>query len=70
MLTDHVARKFVRTRRLRDVSDRIIEVYKWALPKLDVVYPDELPMSPKEMQKLFTAFPMSRQSQGSHPGGD
>ena len=57
MRTDYAAREFLRSRKLRDVSDRTIEAYTWALSKLTAVYPDKLPTKAEEMHEVFTAFP-------------
>ncbi len=57
MLTDHAVRKFLKTRHMHDVSPRTIEAYEWALSKLMIVHPHELPATTEEMHRVFTAFP-------------
>ena len=57
MLTDEAAEQFLRSRKLRDVSERTIEAYAWALSKLVILFPDELPDTTEDLHRVFTAFP-------------
>ena len=54
MLTNHASRKFLRTRALRDISDKTTETCEWALTKLMTVSPNDLPAADEEVHQVFT----------------
>ena len=53
MRTDHAINMFLDSRRSRLLSKSTIDTYEWALTKMEEMYPEELPETKDELQRIF-----------------